>query len=106
MLSYNGLRVWSIRYPAVLEGPAYWSISPALQKPRKTPGGHPLGFTSDAAYFPAEVGAMLGDWLVMPANLPTADGDAFYSSNDRCIARTSRSPPRLRVEPDLLSTLG
>lgn len=35
--------------PALLRGPAYWSISPALPRAR-TPGGLPVGFAEDSAY--------------------------------------------------------
>jgi hypothetical protein len=36
--------------PAVRAGRAYWSISPALGPPRRSPGGLPIGFDDDAAY--------------------------------------------------------
>lgn len=38
------------RRPAVRAGRAYWSISPALLTPRRSPGGLPIGFDSDEAY--------------------------------------------------------
>jgi hypothetical protein len=36
--------------PAARRGRAYWSISPAFGKPRRTSGGIPIGFEDDAAY--------------------------------------------------------
>jgi len=36
--------------PAVRNGRAYWSISPAFGPPRRTNGGVPIGFDDDAAY--------------------------------------------------------
>jgi len=36
--------------PAVRQGRAYWSLSPALGPPRQTAGGIPIGFEDDAAY--------------------------------------------------------
>jgi hypothetical protein len=36
--------------PAVRNGRAYWSISPAFGPPRRTAGGLPIGFDDDAAY--------------------------------------------------------
>ncbi len=38
------------RRPAILEGRAYVSISPAMRAPRATPAGIPIGLGSDAAY--------------------------------------------------------
>jgi hypothetical protein len=38
------------RRPPVRAGRAYWSISPALGPPRRSPGGLPVGFEDDAAY--------------------------------------------------------
>src|SRR5207245_7561134 len=38
------------RRPAVRNGRAYWSISPAFGPPRRTAGGLPIGFDDDAAY--------------------------------------------------------
>ena len=37
-------------FPGCRKGRAYWSISPAAQRPEKTPGGIRIGFDSDAEY--------------------------------------------------------
>ncbi len=37
-------------FPSCRRGRAYWSISPAAQRPEKTPGGIRIGFDSDAEY--------------------------------------------------------
>ncbi|MGB6220605.1 GH3 family domain-containing protein [Haloferula sp.] len=57
---------WRARWPEVFEGPAYWSVSPRLGEGRRTPGGLPLGFESDGAYFPGDIAEALGSWLVTP----------------------------------------
>ena len=57
---------WQQRRPEVFAGRAYWAISPPGMKPETTSGGLPLGMTSDAAYFPDEVGGKLAAWLVIP----------------------------------------
>ena len=57
---------WKTRCPQVFEGRAYWAISPPGMTPETTPGGLALGMTSDAAYFPDDVGACLSEWLVVP----------------------------------------
>lgn len=36
--------------PALLHGPAYWSLSPLTDGARTTPGGIPIGFEDDSAY--------------------------------------------------------
>ena len=57
---------WRQRQPEVFAGRAYWAISPPGMKPEVTAGGLPLGMTSDAAYFPDDVGEKLAGWLVIP----------------------------------------
>jgi hypothetical protein len=58
---------WRTRRPEAFAGRAYWALSPAGMAAEVTPGGLPVGMTSDAAYFPEAVGARLADWLVVPA---------------------------------------
>ena len=57
---------WQQRRPEVFAGRAYWAVSPPGMNPEITSGGLPLGMTSDAAYFPDEVGRKLAAWLVIP----------------------------------------
>ncbi len=57
---------WLQRRPEVFAGRAYWAISPPGMKPEVTRGGLPVGMTSDAAYFPHNVGEKLAGWLVIP----------------------------------------
>ena len=57
---------WKIRRPEAFEGRAYWAISPPGMNQETTPGGLPVGMTSDAAYFPDEIGGRLAKWLVVP----------------------------------------
>lgn len=63
---------WQTRMPAVFEGRAYWAISPPGMNPETTAGGLPVGMTSDAAYFPSDIGERLAKWLV----IPDSSGDA------------------------------
>jgi hypothetical protein len=57
---------WKKRCPQVFAGRAYWALSPPGIMPEMTVGGLPIGMTSDAAYFPGEVGGRLVEWLVLP----------------------------------------
>ena len=54
------MRRWKERFPGVFDGRAYWSISPRLGE------GSTHGFDDDGAYFPDDVRAALGRWLVVP----------------------------------------
>jgi hypothetical protein len=57
---------WRTRRPEVFTGRAYWALSPAGMAAETTPGGLPVGMTSDAAYFPEAVGFRLAEWLLVP----------------------------------------
>jgi hypothetical protein len=50
----RGVAAWVadlfLRRPAIRAGRAYWSLSPALVPPRRSPGGLPIGFAEDTAY--------------------------------------------------------
>lgn len=52
--------------PKVRQGRAYWSISPAFGRTRKTDGGIPIGFDSDAAYLSRWQQFLVRHLLVMP----------------------------------------
>src|SRR5688500_7151016 len=60
--------VWNVmsRRPEVRNGRAYWSISPAGIERRKTPGGLPIGFASDAEYLGGCQQRLVGRLLVTP----------------------------------------
>jgi hypothetical protein len=53
--------------PALRQGRAYWSISPALGGRRLTAGGIPIGFDDDAAYLGTLERFALNRLLVVPA---------------------------------------
>jgi hypothetical protein len=55
--------------PAIRAGRAYWSISPALGRPRRSPGGIPIGFDDDAAYLGALERFAIDRLLVVPGSL-------------------------------------
>ncbi len=50
----RGIRAWIadlfLRYPDLLSGPAYWSISPVTAGSSTTAGGIPIGFEDDTSY--------------------------------------------------------
>jgi len=55
--------------PAVRAGRAYWSISPSIGPPRRSPGGLPIGFDDDTAYLGRIEQFALRHLLVAPRSL-------------------------------------
>jgi len=55
--------------PAIKQGSAYWSISPALRNKRTTSGGHPVGLDNDALYFGQKLAADIGNTLAVNADV-------------------------------------
>ena len=53
--------------PAIRNGRAYWSISPALGPRRRSPAGIPIGFDSDSAYLGGLERLALDHLLVAPS---------------------------------------
>ena len=54
--------------PGIINGSAYWSISPATRSPRLI-GGIPVGLSSDAAYFGPELGQDIVETLAVPPEI-------------------------------------
>jgi len=65
----RGLATWITdlftHYPAILSRPAYWSISPLTDGPRRTPGGLPIGIEDDSAYL-GPLGALMASAFPVP----------------------------------------
>lgn len=53
-------------HPSLLEGSAYWSISPAGRAARRTAGGIPIGMGNDASYFGEELAVQIARSLSVP----------------------------------------
>lgn len=72
--------------PAVVNGPAYWAISPAGRRPRRTTGGLPVGFANDAGYLGEDlVPAFLGLSAVAPALGQIRDMELWRFLTLRCL---------------------
>lgn len=79
----TGVHVWMNdlyrSHRDVFDGPAYWSVSPAMKAGYRTRGGIPVGTTSDTAYFNRVTAWFMGFMLVMPPeNMSGAPAYAFY----------------------------
>ena len=74
------------RRPAIRRGRAYWSISPALGPPRRSPGGIPIGFAEDAEYLGRLERVALRRLLVAPAGVTRlSDMTAFRYRTLLCL---------------------
>lgn len=56
-------------FPGCRKGRAYWSISPAAQRPEQTPGGVRIGFESDTEYLSGWQRWAMKRLLVIPASI-------------------------------------
>lgn len=75
------LWLWDLyrRFPGLSRGQAYWSATPALQRPQKTPGGIKLGFDEDAQYFGALQCRLVRSILAVPQEIHAVDDrEAFF----------------------------
>lgn len=67
---------------------AYWSISPATQRERRTRGGLPIGFQDDTEYFSGVGRWVLGRLMVAPPNLGRAQSvESWHRETVRCLLR-------------------
>ena len=76
----RGIRPWIanlfLSMPALMDGQAYWSVSPQLAARDRTAGGIPIGFDDDSAYVGGWQRRMVQAVMVSPL-LPGGDVDAF-----------------------------
>lgn len=65
----RGLSTWIsdlyTHHPALIGGPAYWSISPLTEGRRRTPAGIPIGFEEDSEYL-GPLGSLVESALAVP----------------------------------------
>ena len=89
----RGLDVWIddlfTRRPDLARGPAYWSVTPLADGPRRTRGGLPIGFEDDTGYLGGLVGRLMRRALAVPTDAKRiADADAFrYATLRFLVAR-------------------
>jgi len=60
--------IWDVmgKMPGVRRGPAYWSITPVVRRPRETPGGIRIGFADDSEYLSRWQRRLVSRLLVTP----------------------------------------
>jgi hypothetical protein len=78
----RGIRAWIAdlfaHFPGLLQGPAYWSVSPVSGARQKTPGGFPVGFDDDASYVGGWQRRLVKAAMAVPDSVRfTSDLDAF-----------------------------
>lgn len=74
--------------PGAMNGPAYWSVSPALPE-RRSPGGLPIGFEDDGAYLSPLHRALARQVMAVPSAVRHIEAtDAFrYATLRTLLAR-------------------
>src|SRR5262249_50388998 len=92
--------------PAVRHGRAYWSISPALGRSRRTAGGVPIGFEDDSAYLGGLERFALSRILVVPSGVSRiVDIEAFRYCTLLCLLRAQDLALLSVWNPTFLSAL-
>jgi len=99
---------------ALADGPAYWAVTPVARLPRRTEGGVPVGFDSDAEYFGSVSAWLVGRLLAVPQKVSRCGDidEALYLTLRHLLkarALTLMSvwnPSLLLVLCDLLETRG
>lgn len=66
------------RWPGLLGGRAYWSISPVTRARERTTGGHPIGIEDDAEYLGRIGRAVMGRLVAVPAGVARAPDMASW----------------------------
>jgi len=96
----RGVGAWMVdlarRYPAIRSGPAYWSVSPAMDSMdrEEAPAAVPIGFDDDAAYLGRWLEPLVSGTLIAPKALRHARPlDAFQYATLRCLL----AAPELRL---------
>ncbi|MDH4046537.1 MAG: GH3 auxin-responsive promoter family protein [Gammaproteobacteria bacterium] len=59
--------------PGIMQGRAYWAISPAVRPRSHTKGGVPIGIDNDAVWFGAELAEAIGSTLAVPPEVAKHD---------------------------------
>lgn len=90
----RGIRPWIadlfLHEPDLMRGPAYWSVSPALTRPRRSAGGIPIGFDDDTAYVGGWQRRLVNAVMAAPASLQgETDIEEFRYRTLLCLIRRS-----------------
>lgn len=76
------------QYPSIMMGPAYWSISPALQSQNSEPSAVPIGFKDDASYLGGTRKRLVESVMAVPSELQlVADMEQFRYLTLLCLLR-------------------
>lgn len=78
------------RYPDLLHGQAYWSISPVMALPSRTAGGVAIGFEDDSAYVGGWQRKLVQTVMAAPSSLRSVkDATAFRYATLLALVRSS-----------------
>lgn len=78
----RGIAPWVVRtflgQPALFGGPAWWSVTPVVERERRSPGGIPIGFEEESEYFGRGQSRLIRSLMAVPGPVKLiSDPDAF-----------------------------
>ena len=90
----RGIRAWIadlfLDDPGLLSGQAYWSVSPACEPCKRTPGGIAIGFDDDTSYVGGWQKRLVNAVMVVPRNVRLdSDLDAFRYATQFFLVRSA-----------------
>lgn len=94
------------RYPQLLRGQAYWSVTPVTRQDERTPGGIPIGFEDESEYFGAAQQYFIQRLMAVPATVRLIDDMASFRYVTLLFLLRSRSLALISVwNPTFLTLL-
>lgn len=78
----RGIAPWVVRtflgQPGLFGGPAWWSVTPVVERERRSPGGIPIGFEEESEYFGRGQSRLIRALMAVPGAVKLiSDPDAF-----------------------------
>lgn len=109
----RGIAPWVVRtflgQPGLFGGPAWWSVTPVVERERRAPGGIPIGFEEESEYFGRGQSRLIRSLMAVPGAVKLiSDPDAFRyvtllfllrSANLRLISVWNPTFPMLVLDP-------
>ena len=91
---HRGIRPWIANLfladPLLMDGQAYWSVSPRLTKARRTAAGIPIGFEDDSAYVGGWQRRLVQAVMVSPSPAGDDDLEAFRYQTVLALLRAAK----------------
>jgi hypothetical protein len=93
-------------YPGLLGGQAYWSVTPVVRRNERAPGGIPIGFEDDSAYFGRLQQYLINAVMAVPPQVKLLEDMAAFRYTTLLFLLRSRSLRLMSVwNPTFLTLL-